>query len=163
MTSVLLVDDEPDFLVVMEKLLKREGYEVLEAINGKGALKKVREEKPDVLLLDVMMPDIEGWEVCRMLKKDPKTRDLPIIMLTVMAEEDSIKRSFEYAGADWHVSKPFDTDLFFFVLGAAAKRQGSKEIENYIEEAVERDKRMKKVFDMINPNLLEHRYEFLNK
>ncbi|MFQ5800752.1 MAG: response regulator, partial [Candidatus Hydrothermarchaeales archaeon] len=86
MTSVLLVDDEPDFLVVMDKLLKRQGYEVSEAINGKGALKKAREERPDVMLLDVMMPDIEGWEVCKMLKKDPKTRDLPIIMLTVMAE-----------------------------------------------------------------------------
>ncbi|RMF90497.1 MAG: response regulator [Methanobacteriota archaeon] len=155
------MDDEPDFLVIMEKLLKKHGYDVIEAINGKSGLKKAQENHPDLILLDIMMSDISGWEVARKLKKDPETRDIPIIMLTVMTEEGEIKRSFEYAGAEWHITKPFDTDVFFAVLDMAALR--STELEKRIEEAIERDKKMKQVFDMINPKLLDYKYDFLNR
>ena len=157
---VLLVDDEPDFLVVMEKLLHKHGYNVSEAINGRGALKKASEEDLDLVLLDVMMPDMNGWEVCRNLKNNPKTKDIPIIMLTVMAEDESIKRSFDYAGADWHVSKPFDTDTLFFILEIVAKREGKSGIESKIKRAIEKDKKMKKVLEMINPKLINYKYDF---
>jgi CheY-like chemotaxis protein len=159
MPSILLVDDEPDFVLVMEKLLKKHGYDIFEAINGKGGLKKAREEHPDVMLLDVMMPDMNGWDVCRKLKKDPKTRDIPIIMLTVRAEDAARQKSFEYAGADWHVTKPFDIEVFFSVLDMATQRSAKIE-KRMIDEAVERDKRMKQVFEMINPKLLDYRYDF---
>jgi len=161
--KVLLVDDEPDFLLVMEKLLRRHGYAVVEAIDGKGALRKAREESPDAVLLDVMMPDINGWEVCRKLKNSRETRELPVIMLTVMAEEESVKKSFDYAGADWHVSKPFDSELLFLILDMAAKREDRAEIEERIKRLVEKEKRMKKVLEMINPKLLEHKYDFLKR
>lgn len=161
MANILLVDDEPDFLIVMEKLLKKHGYKVSEAINGEGALKKAREERPDLVLLDVMMPDINGWEVCKNLKSSPETKDLPIIMLTVMAEDESLKKSFEYAGADWHVTKPFDIDLLFSILDMAVKKRSKAEIENKINKLIEKDKKMKKVLEMVNPKLLDHKYDFL--
>jgi DNA-binding response OmpR family regulator len=145
----------------MQKLLKKHGYDVSQAINGLGAIKKAKEENPDAVLLDIMMGDKNGWEVCKDLKSSPGTKDLPIIMLTVMAEDESIKRSFEYAGADWHVPKPFDTETLIFILDMAAKRTGRKEIETKIEKAVKKDKRMKKVMEMINPKLLDHKYNFL--
>jgi response regulator RpfG family c-di-GMP phosphodiesterase len=145
----------------MERLLKKHGYTVSEAINGRGALKKASEESPDVVLLDVMMPDMSGWDVCKSLKDDPKTSQIPIIMLTVMAEAESIKKSFEEAGADWHVSKPFDVDLLFFILEMAAKRDRKNEIERKMKKLVSKDKLKKKVFEMINPKILDYKYDFL--
>jgi CheY-like chemotaxis protein len=159
--KILLVDDEPDFLVVMEKLLKKHGYNVSEASNGTSALKKAKQDRPDAVLLDVMMGDMSGWDVCRDLKNNPETKDMPIIMLTVMAEDDSIKRSFEYAGADWHITKPFDTDTLFFILDMMSKEEKKSEIESKINKMVNRDKKMKKVLEMINPKLLDHKYDFL--
>jgi two-component system alkaline phosphatase synthesis response regulator PhoP len=159
--NILLVDDEPDFLIVMEKLLKKHGYNVSEATNGMSALKKAKQERPDAVLLDVMMGDMSGWDVCKDLKNNPATKDMPIIMLTVMAEDDSIKRSFEYADADWHITKPFDTDALFFILDMMAKGEGKSEIERKISKMVDRDKKMRKVLEMINPKLIEHKYDFL--
>jgi CheY-like chemotaxis protein len=161
--NILLVDDEPDFLIVMEKLLKKHGYEVTEAVNGTTALKKAKEELPDVLLLDVMMGDTSGWEVARKLKANPETKNLPIIMLTVMAEEESIKKSFEYAGADWHVPKPFDIDLLFFILDIVAKKESSDKIQSKIKNLIEKDRKMKKVLEMVNPKIINHKYNFLKQ
>jgi CheY-like chemotaxis protein len=157
MPKVLLADDEPDFLLVMEKLLKKHGYEVAEAIDGKGALRKAASEKPDALLLDIMMPDITGWEVCRELKGNPGTKDLPIIMLSVMAEDEFIKKSFDYAGADWHITKPFDINTLFFILKMAAQKEKMSEVERKINLAVEKDRKMKAAYKMI----LDHKYDFL--
>ncbi len=159
--KILLVDDEPDFLVVMEKLLEKHGYGVAEAVAGTQALEKAEKEGPDAIILDVMIPEGDGWEVCRKLKRNPATKDIPILMLTVMAEDESRERSFKYAGADWHINKPFDTDLFFTILDMASKREGKEEIERRINEMVERDKRLKKVYGMINPKILDHKYDFL--
>jgi CheY-like chemotaxis protein len=159
--NILLVDDEPDFLVVMEKLLKKHGYNVSEATNGMSALKKVKQNRPDAVLLDVMMVDMSGWDVCRDLKNNPETKDIPIIMLTVMAEDASIKRSFEYAGADWHITKPFDIDTLFFILDVMSKGEKKSEIENKITRLVKKDKKNRKVLEMINPKLIDHKYDFL--
>jgi CheY-like chemotaxis protein len=163
MANVLLVDDEPDFLFVMGRLLKKNGFDVSEATNGKGTLKKVKEVRPDAVLLDVMMADMSGWEVCRKLKNNPETKDVPIIMLTAKAENGNIKESFDYGGADWHVSKPFDSDLLFFILKLAVERTERNEIESKIKQAIERDRRMKKILNMINPKLLNYNYDFLDK
>jgi response regulator RpfG family c-di-GMP phosphodiesterase len=138
MTNVLLVDDEPDFVLVMEKLLKKRGYEVSKAINGDGALKMAKEA--DVLLLDVMMADKNGWEVSKNLKENPETKNIPIIILTAKAGNESRKASFDYGGADWFISKPFDFDLLFFILDMAIKRGGMREIEKEIKKAIEKDK-----------------------
>jgi CheY-like chemotaxis protein len=163
MASVLLVDDEPDFLVLMEMLLKKQGYTVSGVLDGKGALKKAVEVKPDVILLDVMMPDINGWEVARELKNNPDTKDLPIIILTAAAEKKIKLTSFDYAGAEWHISKPFDNDLLLFIIEQAVKKQKGKLMEEKIKEAIGKDKKMKKVLEMVNPKLLDYDYTFLDK
>ncbi len=158
---VLLVDDEPDFLDVMNRLLDKHGYMVSEASSGRSALKLARNNHPDAILLDVMMGDKSGWDVCRALKSNPETKDIPIIMLTVMAEDESIKRSFKYADADWHVTKPFDIDLLFFILQTASHRDDQPKLEKKIASLIKKDRKMKKVLEMINPKLIDHNYDFL--
>jgi|GEM_PF-2453631 len=160
---VLLVDDEPDFLVVMSRLLHKYGYRVSEASNGKRALEIARSEHPDAILLDVMMGDNNGWDVCRTLKSNPDTKSLPIIMLTVMAEDESVNRSFKYADADWHITKPFDIDLLFFILQMASSRDGKPLLEKKIAGLIKKDRKMKKVLEMINPKLIDRKYDFLAK
>jgi CheY-like chemotaxis protein len=91
-------------------------------LNAREALKKAREVNPDAVVLDIMMPEIDGWEVCRKLKEDPETKDLPVIILSVRAEEKDKSISFNYAGAEWHVSTPFDTDHLFLILELATKK-----------------------------------------
>jgi CheY-like chemotaxis protein len=163
MPSVLLVDDERDFLHVMNKLLKKHGYVVSEATNTKDAIKKARKEKPDVIVLDVMMPGMDGWEVGWRLKNDSKTKDLPVIILSVMADEKNRWRSFDYVGAVGHVSKPFELDLLYLLIDIATKKQSGRVLEERIGKAIEKDQRMKKFLDMINPKLLEYDYSFLDK
>jgi len=106
MAKILLVDDEPDIVYLVGKILRKAGHKVVEAYSGKEALEKAAAEKPDIVLLDIMMPDINGWEVSRILKTKAETKDIPIIMLTVRTSKDSERKSFEYAYADLHIGKP---------------------------------------------------------
>jgi CheY-like chemotaxis protein len=89
-------------------MLEREGYEVIEAKNGDECLEKLQNTTPDLIILDIMMPGLDGWEICRKIKEAKETRDIPVVMLTVRTSEDSIKKSYEYAGCDAHINKPFD-------------------------------------------------------
>jgi len=152
MIRILLVDDEPDLMVVVNRLLTKHGFEVLKAVNGKMGLRMAGTEKPDIVLLDVMMNDLDGWEVSKKLKASGDTKDIPIIMFTIMVEDKYRRRSFEYADADWHVSKPFDTDVFITLLNLAAEKNVS--LEKLIESAVEKDVKMNVLFEMINPKHL---------
>jgi CheY-like chemotaxis protein len=95
MAKIMLVDDEPDIVFLIKRILEKGGHEVVEAYNGVEALKGTKEENPDLLLRDIMMPGINGWEVSRILKTKKDTRDIPIVMLTVRTSEDSVKKSFE--------------------------------------------------------------------
>jgi len=90
--DILVVDDEKKNRVIMRDVLEVNGYHVIEAENGEQALEKVMEEPPDVILLDVMMPGMNGFEVCHKLKKDPKTAPIPILMVTALSDRsDRIK------------------------------------------------------------------------
>jgi two-component system KDP operon response regulator KdpE len=100
---ILVVDDEPRIIQFIRMNLELEGYRVLQASNGLQALEKVRDELPDLVILDVMMPDLDGFETLRILRE---TSDVPVIMLTVKAEEDDIVRGLRL-GADDYVTKPF--------------------------------------------------------
>ena len=97
--KILVCDDEPYILMALTDAVEMEGYDCVTAINGKEAVERAREEIPDLILLDVMMPYKDGYEVCQELKADEKTRDIPVIMLTAKSQQVDIQRGKE-VGAD---------------------------------------------------------------
>lgn len=106
---ILVADDDPEILTLLSLRLKSRGYEVFEAIDGEKALEEARERKPDLVILDVMMPQKNGWEVARELKHDDRTRDIGIIILTAIGEKMNEITSPLY-GADEYIDKPFEFD-----------------------------------------------------
>jgi CheY-like chemotaxis protein len=117
--KIMVVDDDPDVIYVLENILSRYGCEVVGITDPKKCVETVKKEMPDLIFLDVMMPDINGWEVCKRLKEDPATSDIFISMLTVRREEEDMKKSFEYAGANKHLCKPINlTEIKEVVEGA---------------------------------------------
>jgi DNA-binding response OmpR family regulator len=104
--KILVCDDEPYILMALTDAVEMEGYECVTAINGKEALEKARETLPDLIMLDIMMPFMDGFEVCRELKADAATRDIPIIMLTAKSQQVDIQKGKD-AGADDYITKPF--------------------------------------------------------
>ena len=106
METIMVVDDEPDIVYLVEKMLKKEGYDTIHAYNGEEALMKLENAKPDLILLDVMMPGISGWETSKKIKENPETSSIPIAMLTVKSTDEDMEKSFQYAHCDAHISKP---------------------------------------------------------
>ena len=106
MKKILIADDKPEVVELVRVSLEGEDYEIVDASDGKETLKRVRLEKPDLILLDVVMPKMDGFEVCRQLKKDPQTQEIPIIMLTAKGQEVD-KEKARQAGASDYVTKPF--------------------------------------------------------
>ncbi len=109
MAKIMVVDDNPKIRKVVRVILEKKGYEVEEARNGDECLKRLEKEKPDLILLDVMMPGEDGWEICKEIKSDEKHRDIPVAMLTVRASEEDMNKSIEH-GADTHINKPFGVE-----------------------------------------------------
>ena len=105
--KILVIDDEVELTKAMTIRLNTAGYEVSIAHDGEGALKKARLEKPDLIILDLMLPKIDGYKVCRLLKFDQKYREIPIIMVTARVEEEDKRLGME-TGADEYITKPFD-------------------------------------------------------
>ena len=104
--KVLVVDDEVYILHILDFSLGAEGYEVITAANGEQALEKAMLEKPDLIVLDVMMPKMDGYETCRKLKTLPETKHIPVLLLTAKGRDVDRKRGFD-AGADDYITKPF--------------------------------------------------------
>jgi len=104
--KILVADDEPDAIELVEFNLKAAGYEVITAVDGEAALKKARASLPDLIVLDLMFPEVDGLEVCKILRRDPRTRAIPIIMLTAKAAEIDRVLGLEL-GAEDYVTKPF--------------------------------------------------------
>jgi CheY-like chemotaxis protein len=104
--KVLVVDDEPDVLLLCRVNLEFEGYEVVEAADGHQALQRIRESAPDVVLLDVMMPDMDGWQVLGAIKDDPALKDIPVVMLTAKVQDQDQLRGWSQGAADY-ITKPF--------------------------------------------------------
>jgi len=103
---VLVADDDPDILLLMTLTLERDGYDVVAAKDGLGALEAAVERVPHLVLLDLMMPGLDGYEVTRRLRVEPATKDLPIVIVTAAAEESQAARALD-AGADAYMKKPF--------------------------------------------------------
>jgi CheY-like chemotaxis protein len=105
--KILLADDEEDIKSVVTLFLQSKGYEIITAYDGLSALDMARTEKPDLILLDVMMPVVNGYEVCSRLKADEELRDIPVVMLSAMAQSESVDKGLS-AGAVDYIVKPFD-------------------------------------------------------
>jgi DNA-binding response OmpR family regulator len=105
-SRVLLIEDEPHILLSLEFLLERAGYETASATDGEEGLALVRRLRPDVVLLDVMMPKRNGYEVCQAIKADPELRAIPVIMLSAKGQEVEVTKGLEL-GAAAYVTKPF--------------------------------------------------------
>ena len=118
---VLVVEDEQDVAELIRYNLAKEGYDVTLVGNGADALKRARENKPDVILLDIMVPQLNGWEVCRRLKQDPETRGIAVIMVTGRVEEGDKVLGFEM-GADDYVTKPFSPRELVARIRAVVRR-----------------------------------------
>lgn len=104
---ILIVDDEPNIVTVVAARLKGNGYEVIQAPDGLAGLELAKKEKPDLIILDLMLPKLDGYKVCNLLKKDSRYAGIPIILFTAKAQEED-KRMGEEAGADAYVMKPYD-------------------------------------------------------
>jgi two-component system phosphate regulon response regulator PhoB len=122
-TAVLLVDDERDLLSLLDFNLRAAGFETLLATTAEQALSQVRRRVPDLVLLDLMLPDLSGTEVCRQIKSDPRTRHVPVVMLTAKGEEVDRVVGFEI-GADDYVTKPFSVRELVLRLKAVLRRAG---------------------------------------
>ena len=108
MARILCVDDEPLNLSLLEAMLSPRGYDVVSAVNGPEALEKIAAERIDICLLDVMMPGMDGFEVCRRIKSDELHRNIPVVMVTSYADMKNRIRGIE-AGAEDFITKPFDS------------------------------------------------------
>ena len=107
--KIFIADDESGFVSTLTSRLEFEGFEITTTPDGKAALELIPIEKPDLILLDIMMPAVNGYQVCRELKENPETSSIPILMLTAKSQE-SDKFWGKEAGADAYVTKPFDMD-----------------------------------------------------
>jgi two-component system alkaline phosphatase synthesis response regulator PhoP len=126
--KVLVVDDEEDILELVRYNLIKEGYQVVCVTSGELALKEAKEGSPDLILLDLMLPGVDGLDVCRHLKSDPLTNIIPIIMLTAKGEEADIVTGLEL-GADDYITKPFSPRVLLARLKACFRRRRQQEAD----------------------------------
>jgi two-component system phosphate regulon response regulator PhoB len=122
--TILVVEDEVPLLTLLRYNLEKQGFRVDEAADGQEALLRVAEQRPDLVLLDWMLPALSGLEVCRQLRRRPATRDLPIIMVTARTEDQDAVRALD-TGADDHISKPFVMEALLARIRALLRRSGS--------------------------------------
>ncbi|SRR4030065_2890658 len=124
--KILIVDDEADILTLLEYNLEKAGFKVISANDGPDAVEITKREKPDIIILDIMLPSMEGTEVCKILKSGDATRHIPIIMLTAKGEEVDRIVGFEL-GADDYITKPFSPRELILRVKAVLKRGQEQE------------------------------------
>jgi two-component system phosphate regulon response regulator PhoB len=130
---VLVVDDEPDLLELVRFHLAQAGFEVEIARDGRQGLESIRRRRPDLVVLDWMLPDLSGTEVCRQVRSDPQLRDLPILLLTAKAEEVDRVVGFEL-GADDYVTKPFSPRELALRVQAILRRTSAEQVASDVLE-----------------------------
>jgi diguanylate cyclase (GGDEF)-like protein len=139
---ILIVDDNPVNLQVLGAVLESTGFELAFLTQGTGVLEWAREHEPTLVLLDIMMPDMDGIEVCRALKADPVTRNIPVIFVTARTETDEVVKGFE-AGAVDYVTKPFNIpELLARVKTHVELRSARLELERYVAELSEANEKL---------------------
>ena len=144
--KVFLVEDEQSIITLVDYNLKKEGYKVSVSSNGEEALHEIKEQEPDLVLLDWMLPDLSGIDLCRSLKKDKKFQDLPIIMLTAKGQEED-KVAALNAGADDYITKPFGYAELVARINALLRRSKPRVAEDkVVYEDLVIDRIQRKVF-----------------
>jgi len=131
-TKILVVDDEQDILELIRHALNKEGFEVFVCANGQQAVGKTKKINPDLILMDVMMPIMDGMEACRQIKDAPETSNIPVIFLTARSEEFAELAGFE-AGADDYISKPIRARVLISRIKAILRRQSPSQIEDVLK------------------------------
>ncbi|MBI5555975.1 MAG: response regulator [Elusimicrobia bacterium] len=134
---ILCIDDEPANLVLLEGLLGPRGYDVIKATSGQEGLKIIREQEVDIVLLDVLLPQLDGYTVCKKIKEDVEARNIPIIMITALASKEDRIRSIE-VGAEDFISKPFDQAEVLARIGMLLKIRESEDAFTYTVYALAR-------------------------
>ena len=114
--TVLVVDDHEDNVAIVSRILLDRGYEVRIARDGWSALESVRQQRPDVVLLDIMMPGMDGMQVLDHLKRDPGSSSIPVVMVTAKSEDKDVLAGYE-SGADYYITKPFTARQILYALG----------------------------------------------
>lgn len=129
--KILTCDDEKHIVRLIQVNLERQGYEVITAFNGVECLEKVKEDRPDLIVLDVMMPEMTGFEVLETLKKDPETENIPVIMLTARAQDSDVLRGWQ-SGVECYLTKPFNPmELIAFVKRIFSMEEGIADEKRY--------------------------------
>lgn len=129
---ILVVEDDPHVVIFVTDTLEYMGFEVLVARNGLVGLENAKKEKPDLLILDVMMPEMDGYEVCRRLKSDTKTKKIPILMLTAKGQIQDKVKGLDI-GADDYLAKPYDKEEFESRVKALIRRTSNKDEKSVID------------------------------
>ncbi|AFN73833.1 response regulator receiver protein [Melioribacter roseus P3M-2] len=156
MKKILVIDDYPDNVFLLQDRLEQEGFEVIKAYDGNMGIKKAIEEKPDLILLDIMMPGISGYEVCKTLTNNEETKQIPIILLTALTEAENLKEGLQ-AGAFDYIKKPFNrTELVARIKSALRFSETNKflieieKIKTYAATVVTANHEIKQPLTLIN-------------
>ena len=126
---ILIIEDERDIGELLEYNLQKEGYDTILANNGESGLKIARKEKPNLLILDLMLPGIDGLDVCRLIKSDSDIKDISIVMLTALGQEEDIVKGLE-SGADDYITKPFSFKVLIARIQSVLRRGQVEELND---------------------------------
>ncbi len=121
--KILVVDDEPFIIQMVTSRLTAAGYEIVTGIDGHDALQKARAEKPDLIILDVMMPKMDGYQVCATLKQDSRFQKIPVILFTAKSGDDAEQIGMQDCGADAYIAKPFDAKMLLEKISELLKEK----------------------------------------
>ena len=130
--KIFIIEDEPSIIQLVQHNLEKEGFIVASSINGNNGLKELKKFEPNLLLLDWMLPDLSGVEICKNIRKDIKLKSLPIIMLTAKGEEEDKIKGLD-SGVDDYLTKPFSFNELLARIKAVLRRSDPKIVSDYIE------------------------------
>ncbi|MGQ9475558.1 MAG: response regulator transcription factor [Actinomycetota bacterium] len=133
---ILIVDDDATMVNLLSTVLEFEGFQAIKALSGMEALRMIEEERPDLVLLDIMMPDMDGFEVLATLRNDPATEKLPVVMLTARSEDRDVFEGWR-RGADEYVTKPFDPQRLVEVIRDVLARSYEERLEERVRRVDE--------------------------